>query len=301
VTRVSVIIVNFNSGGALPRTLASLPDGLAGTEWDAIVVDNASSDGSERLTEGDVRIRLLRQQTNLGFAAGVNAGLSATSAPFVLVLNPDCRLQTGAGQRLLAEMLSWSDCAVVGPVVLDPSGSLQESARGDPTILTGLFGRTSLLSRLFPDLPVVKRNLAALPLSKSEEASHKVDWVSGACMLLRREAVDGVGGLDEGYFLYWEDADICRRLRQAGWQVRYTTVATVVHDVGQSSRNAKALANREFHRSAYRYFATYVVPQQWHPARILARTILMTRARLKAPSKLSAPEVPRSAGPTGRL
>ena len=300
-TELAVVIVNFNSGGALPRTLASLPDGLAGVEWDAIVVDNASTDGSERALEAESRVRLLRQPANLGFAAGVNAGFSATTAPFVLVLNPDCRLQPGSGQCLLAEMQRWPDCAVLGPVVLDPSGSLQESARGDPNMLTGLFGRTALLSRLLPILPVVKRNLSASPLSKVSGPSHPVDWVSGACMLLRREALDEVGGFDEGYFLYWEDADVCRRLRQAGWQVRYTTVSTVVHDVGQSSRNARALANREFHRSAYRYFATYVVPQQWHPARFLARTILTARARLKAPSELDGPRSRRSAGSTGRL
>ena len=100
-------------------------------------------------------------------------------------------------------------------------------------------------------------------------------------MLARREAFAGVGGFDEGYFLYWEDADLCRRLRNAGWETRYFKGATAIHDVGQSSRNARALASREFHRSAYRYFATHVVPQRWHPARMAGWMILELRGRIR--------------------
>jgi GT2 family glycosyltransferase len=269
--------------------------------WDAVVVDNASTDGSELATEDDARVRLIKHESNFGFSAGVNAGTAATSAPLLLILNPDCRLPRQTVLPLVGELRNHPTCGAMAPMIINPSGSLQETARGDPNILTGLFGRTSLLSRLLPDLPVVKRNLTAQTLSRSNGSSHPVDWVAGACMLLRRDALAEVGGFDEGYFLYWEDADVCRRLRRAGWQVRYSTVSTVVHDVGQSSRNAKALANREFHRSAYRYFATYVAPQQWHPARVLARTILMTRARLKSPAQLDAPREQRSADSPSRL
>jgi hypothetical protein len=101
-------------------------------------------------------------------------------------------------------------------------------------------------------------------------------------MLARRDALTNVKGFDEGYFLYWEDADICRRLRNAGWEIRYHPAAVAVHEVGRSSQHVSALANREFHRSAYRYFATHVAPQWWHPGRALGWIILMLRWRLKS-------------------
>jgi GT2 family glycosyltransferase len=280
--QISVVIVNYNSGAALASTLESLSPGLAGLKWDAVVVDNASTDHSERAAKGGRSIRLIRHHSNVGFGAGVNIGTAATSAPFVLALNPDCRLHPGMGLLLLNELQSHAKCAVMGPAILDPSGTLQESARGDPDMLTGLFGRTSFLSRLFPNSRLARRNLRSSALSSDMGSSQPVDWVSGACMLVRREALAGVGGFDQGYFLYWEDADLCRRLRNAGWEIRYLKASTAIHDVGQSSRNARALANREFHRSAYRYFSTYVVPQRWHPARIAGWIMLQLRCRIRS-------------------
>lgn len=282
-TNVSVVIVNFNAGASLATTLASLPAGLAGFEWDAIVVDNASRDGSEQAAErAGPRVRLLRQPTNVGFAAGVNAGVAATEAPLALILNPDCSLDPGAVGLLADELARWNECAVVGPRILDPDGALQESARGDPNLLTGVFGRTGALSRLLPGVSVVRKNLVSQDAVSSGAPSAVVDWVSGACMLARRTALAAINGFDERYFLYWEDADLCRRLRDKGWQTRYVPGATVRHHVGQSSRSAPELANREFHRSAYRYYVTHVVPQPWHPGRVVAWALLSSRSLLKS-------------------
>lgn len=282
-TEVAVVLVNFNAGGALAETLASLDEGLRGLDWQAVVVDNASHDGSETVAErSGPRVRLRRMGDNVGFARGINAGLREVTAPLVLLLNPDCALDPGAGERLAAELARWPDCAIVGPRVLDPDGTLQESARGDPRLLTGLFGRKGALSRVFPSAAIVRRNLVSAEAVASGASSTVVDWVSGACMLARRDALDRVGGFDEGYFLYWEDADLCLRLRQAGWHIRYVPGTTVRHHVGQSSRHAVRLANREFHRSAYRYYITHVVPQRWHPGRAIAWTLLSTRAALKS-------------------
>jgi GT2 family glycosyltransferase len=279
---VAVVIVNFNSGEALASTVESLEAAFTGVAWEAIVVDNSSSDGSEGAALNRTRVKLLRGPGNVGFAAAVNRGISVTPAPFVLVLNPDCRLGPLSGVRLFEELQQHSRCAIVGPRILNTDGTLQESARGDPNVLTGLFGRTTILSRLFRNSSVVRRNLVSSSVSDEVASSRCVDWVSGACMLARRNVLAGLGGFDEGYFLYWEDADLCRRLRNAGWETRYVPGATVVHDVGHSSRNAKSLANREFHRSAYRYFATHMVPQWWHPGRFVGWAILMLRWRIKA-------------------
>jgi GT2 family glycosyltransferase len=280
--QISVLIVNYNSGSALASTLASLSGGLDGIAWDAVVVDNASTDGSECAAEGHPNVRVMRHHVNAGFAAGVNIGTAGSSAPFLLVLNPDCRLRAGTGLLLLNELQRHTTCAVMGPAILNTSGTLQESARGDPDMLTGLFGRTSVLSRVFPHSRLTRRNLRASVLSNANDSSQRVDWVSGACMLIRRDALAGVGGFDEGYFLYWEDADLCRRLRNAGWETRYLRTASATHDVGQSSRNVRGLANREFHRSAYRYFSTHVVPQWWHPLRPVGWMMLALRAGVQS-------------------
>ena len=280
---IAVVIVNFNAGEALDATLRSLAGGLQGRPWEAVVVDNASTDGSEAAVArvGDSHVRLVRRSANEGFARGVNTGIAATTGPLVLVLNPDCVLTMGAGSLLAAELERHARCAIVGPRILDTDGTLQQSARGDPTLLTGLFGRRGLLSRWFPAARVVRRNLAAAEAVRSSGSSMAVDWVSGACMLARREALFAVGGFDERYFLYWEDADLCRRLRNAGWHVRYVGGAVVTHQVGRSSHSARSLAIREFHRSAYRYYITHVIPQRWHPGRPVAWAILSARRAWK--------------------
>ena len=279
---LSVIIVNFNAGGALAHTLRSLDIGLAEFDWHAVVVDNASTDGSDRAAESaGPRVRLIRQDRNVGFARGMNAGLAATAAPLALLLNPDCSLRPGAVAVLERTLDLHRDTGVAGPRILNPDGSIQESARGDPNLLTGLFGRTTLLSRAVPNLGVVRRNLAARRAVDEGVESAIVDWISGACMLARREALAAVGGFDERYFLYWEDADLCRRLRGAGWTARYVPAAAVVHRVGGSSHTVPHLAIRAFHESAYRYYVTHVVPQPWHPGRFVAWAILSTRSAFK--------------------
>jgi GT2 family glycosyltransferase len=105
-----------------------------------------------------------------------------------------------------------------------------------------------------------------------------VDWVSGACMLARREMLASVGGFDERYFLYWEDADLCRRLRVKGFEIRHVPGATAIHRVGHSSRTAQAAAIRAFHASAYLYYATHVAPGPFNPKRPIARALLGARA-----------------------
>jgi GT2 family glycosyltransferase len=190
-------------------------------------------------------------------------------------MNPDCWLQPGALSTLAAELERRPDCAIVGPRILNPDGSVQGSARGDPDMLTGLFGRTTWLRRLLPGLGVSRRNVVEAEAAGG--ASRVVDWLSGACMLVRREAFERVHGFDEGYFLYWEDADLCRRLRAEGQHVRYVPTATAVHRVGHSSRSASAMATRAFHASAYRYYATHVAPGALNPKRLLARALLAVR------------------------
>ena len=304
--QIAAVIVNYNSGPDLGVALQSIADEMGTSEgrvqaiptsdgsggfarssaaavpaWEAIVVDNASSDGSAALADNfGPRVRLLRNHDNVGFGRGVNQGVRASTGALILIMNPDCRLTPGALTTLQAALEAHPGCALVGPRVLDPDGSVQGSVRGDPDMLTGLFGRTSRLRRLLPWLPVSSRNVVAPPALPSGMRSISVDWVSGACMLVRRDCFDAVGGFDERYFLYWEDADLCRRLRARGYHIRYVPGADVVHRVGQSSRTARADSIRAFHASAYRYYATHVAPATFNPKRLLARILLSARCWL---------------------
>jgi GT2 family glycosyltransferase len=275
--RVCAILVNYNAGLELQRALQSIADELAGAAWEAVVVDNGSSDGSTVIVEELAQVRLIRNGDNVGFARGVNQGLAATTAPRVLIMNPDCHLTSGALAAMSTELDRSSRCALVGPRILDPDGSLQGSARGDPDMLTGLFGRSTFLRRMLPGLTVSRRNV--VDSVGRERESRTVDWLSGACMLARRDVLESVGGFDERYFLYWEDADLCRRLRARGYHVRYVPNATAVHAVGQSSKTAPARAIRAFHDSAYLYYETHVAPDSGLK-RWLARALLSVRCWL---------------------
>jgi hypothetical protein len=282
VTVLSIIIVSFNARLDLERCLESLRAAPPATPHEIIVVDNASTDGSVAgAAPFAPAVRVLRNTVNVGFGRGVNQGLAASTAPLVLIMNPDCRLEPGATAAMEAVLDVHERCALVGPRILNPDGSIQGSARGDPDMLTGLFGRTTVLRRLVPFLPVARRNVVVDEAIGSGLASVEVDWLSGACMLARRTALEAVGGFDERFFLYWEDADLCRRLRARGYHVRYVPGAVAVHQVGQSSGTARTASIRAFHRSAYLYYATHVAPSPHSPKRVLARALLAARCWLQ--------------------
>jgi GT2 family glycosyltransferase len=277
---VAAILVNYNAGDELRHALQSVAEELHGVPWEGVVIDNVSTDGSAAIgDEFAPRVRVIRNTSNVGFGRGVNQGIAATTAPLVLIVNPDCRLVAGAIAALRTVLEQHERAALVGPRILNPDGSVQGSVRGDPDMLTGLFGRTALLRRLLPWLAVSKRNVVGEDVPR--ESSLAVDWVSGACMLARRDALESVKGFDERYFLYWEDADLCRRLRARGYEIRFTPAATAVHRVGQSSRTARAASIKAFHESAFLYYATHVAPGAFNPKRPLARMLLALRQWLR--------------------
>jgi len=289
---VAVIVVNYNTGDHLAHCLGSLVREMAALSWEAIVVDNGSVDGSERCVSSyGPRAKLVSAGTNLGFGRAVNLGVARTQAEKLLLLNPDGELRPNAVETLIGELERFPTCAVIGPRIVNDDGSVQGSARGDPTLMTGLFGRSSLLTRLFPHSRAARRNVVRSDAPKdivsgfsrtsAEGQSIEVDWVSGACMLVRRDAFEMCGGFDEGYFLYWEDADLCRRLRRRGYTVRYAPRAEVRHTVGGSSQTARRLAIRAFHRSAFRYYSTYEATSWWNPARWFAACALGLRCMFK--------------------
>jgi N-acetylglucosaminyl-diphospho-decaprenol L-rhamnosyltransferase len=277
----SVVIVNFNADEHLNTALKSVGENLPHAAWDAAVVENGRGERSTAAVSGWENVRLLRNADNVGYAKAVNQGLALTKGSLVLVMNPDCQLLPGAITTMAQAIAAHPDCAIVGPCVLNVDGTIQGSARGDPGMMTGLFGRSSLLTRIFPNVRSARANVRAEELVMSRQPAPAVDWVSGACMLIRREALERVSGFDDRYFLYWEDADLCRRLREAGYSVRYVPGARAVHLVGASSRTVQRLALRAFHRSAYTYYSRHVVRSPWHPARPLAWLLLRVRCGWK--------------------
>jgi GT2 family glycosyltransferase len=273
----TIVIVSFNSGDYLTRCLQSIEAHAPAA--DVIVIDNASTgEIADGAALRRAAVTLLVNRQNVGFGRAVNQGLAASTRPLLLVLNPDCYLLPGAVDRLARELDDHPECAIAGPRILNDDGSVQGSARGDPSMLTGFFGRTTLLTRLFPKSRLARRNVRTDPEGATGD-SRAVDWVSGACMLARRDALTAVGGFDERYFLYWEDADLCRRLRNSGHTIRYVPSCTVGHSVGKSSRGVKTLATRAFHESAYTYYATHVA--RTAVDRGLAWALLQLRCRLK--------------------
>jgi hypothetical protein len=214
-----------------------------------VVVDNASSDGSvDRARGHDPAPAVVANPTNVGFARACNQGTKATTAPLVLFLNPDAALTAGALEMLVARLAAVPDVGVVGPLVRDPDGTIQVST--GPDLRLWAERRQRQLVR-----GVRRRDPAALREAEARHArEHEPDWLSGACLLVRRQALEAVGGFDEGFFLYEEDADLCRRLRAAGWRVLFTPAATVHHELGRSMAQAPEAARRAYHESHLRYY-----------------------------------------------
>ena len=249
---LSTIIVHYKSRDPLLACLEALGPGAPGLERETVVVDNDSRDGiRETLAGRHPAVRLIQNDDNLGYSRAVNQGIRATSGDFVLVMNPDCELKPGAVRTLLDFLRAHPRAAIAGPKILNPDGTLEFSARAFPDHLTFLFNRYSLLTRLFPNNPYSRRYL----LTDWDHASvREVDWLSGACLLVRRAAIDAVGAMDEAYFMFNEDVDWCRRMKLAGWSNVYLPEAVVVHHIGASRRRTATRVIVERHRGMIHYF-----------------------------------------------
>ncbi|MCK4486041.1 MAG: glycosyltransferase [Desulfobacterales bacterium] len=258
---LDIIIVNYNSTDYLLHCLRSVYDSLKELPARVIVQDNASEDGVGRVQGMFPQVILTKNNYNMGFSKAVNKGLKQGAAPYAVLLNPDAYVMPGFFECVLRYMGENPDVGIIGPKILNGDGSVQGSARAFPTPFTGLFGRSTLLTKWFPKNPLTRRNVLT---TKSDGISPmEVDWVSGACMVVRREALDDVGLIDERFFMYWEDADWCRRMWEKGWKVVYFPQATIVHYVGGSSDKALFRSNLEFHKSSYRLFEKHTKPSFW--------------------------------------
>jgi GT2 family glycosyltransferase len=255
---LDIVIVNYESSEFLDQCLRSVYDSSDGIPINVFVQDNASKNGIDNVNIKFPQIELTKNDYNMGFARAINRALAKTSAPYILLLNPDTIIQDGFFEDILRYIKDNENAGIIGPKILNLDGSVQGSARNFPTPLTALFGRASLLTRFFPNNRITRANI--LTARSDGITPMEVDWVSGACILLRRSALEEVGYLDERFFIYWEDADLCRRMWQKGWKVVYFPQAAVYHYVGGSSRVTPIRSILEFHKSVYKIFNKYNKP-----------------------------------------
>lgn len=252
--RVDAVVVAYNSASTLRACLAPLA-ALEGV--DVTVVDNASPDDSLGVI-ADLPVQVIRAGRNGGFAAGCNLGIAAGANPYVLLLNPDARIGPEALQALVATLDAEPGVGIVGPRILEEGGRQAFSQRHFPG-LRSTYAQALFLHRLWPRAAWTDE-LIRDPAAYDRDGSP--DWVSGACMLIRRDALERLGGLDEQFFLYCEDVDLCARIRAAGLDVRYDPTA-VVHHVGGASRPREellALLARNRVRYAHKHGPAWAVP-----------------------------------------
>lgn len=246
--RLSVIIVNFNGQGHLERCLAALAAHPPSAGAEIMVVDNASTDGSAAAVARWPEVALLQLPENLGFAAGNNAGLRATSGELVLLLNNDTVVPPGALDRLVERIDAHPAAAIAGPRLVDGDGRAELSFGPMISPLGELRQKvvTALHARRFG------------PVSRWVESRTRreryVDWVSGACLLVRRRVAEAIGGLDERFFLYTEDVDFCAAARARGWKVLFTPSAEIVHLRGRSRATVAGHMNAAYRRSHLAFY-----------------------------------------------
>jgi len=226
-TATDVVVVSYRSRDRLRACVAPLV-GAPGVH--VIVVDNDSGDDSLSAVK-DLDLTALQLDTNGGFAHGFNVGLRAGSSPYVLLLNPDTQLEREALDVLRNVLDANAGVGAVAPRILGDECELHHSLRRFARVRF-TWARALFAHRVFPQLDELVREPDAYERSWSPE------WVSGACMLLLREALEQLDGLDEGFFLYREDMDLCRRLRDAGWDIRYEPAAVCLHTGGASAPRA---------------------------------------------------------------
>jgi GT2 family glycosyltransferase len=260
---IDVIIVNFNSTDWTIRCLQSLSNAMRSQAVKVHLVDNGSSDGISGIGEIFPEVKVTRNRANLGFAGAVNRALAKSDSEYIVILNPDTVVMEGFLSCSLEYMQGNQKVGVLGPAILNPDGTIQGSARAFPGFLAALFGRNAPFSRLLPGNPITRANVVSR--CSDGVTPMEVDWVSGACMVVRRKAVDEVGFLDPRFFMYWEDADWCRRMWKKGWKVVYFPSAKVFHYVGASSSTKPLRSLYEFHKSSYKLFDKYAR----NPAKLL--------------------------------
>lgn len=248
---ISAVIVSFNTAPLLKRAIASIQESSESVgDVEIIVIDNASEDGSPEMVRTEFpEVRLVRLTQNHGFAAGTNMGIRMARGGQVLLLNPDAELKAGCLKSLVAFLEAHPWVAAVGPRLEYPDGAPQDSAFRFPD-----------LGQIFLDFfPLHHRLLGSSFNGRYQPSSqpHPIDHPLGACMLISRAAIDDIGLLDEGFFMYCEEVDWCMRAHERGWQIYHDPEAVAIHHSGKSTEQRSGAMFEQLHRSRRRLYAKH--------------------------------------------
>ncbi len=278
--RVSIITVNYKVAQLVEELVASVAKYPPCDDWEMIIVDNASGDEDvnllRRLAERIPGVRLIESRENVGFGAGNNLGVVAASGDYFIFLNPDMVVGEGCLGGLVEHLESRPECGIAAPHICWGDGSFQPTGRAFPNPLTGLFGRATILSKLFPNNPFTKQQL--IDLAEATEPT-EVDWAAGMAWAVRRDEFLKAGGWDERYFMYWEDADVAYTYKhKLNLKTQYVPASRATHYHAESAKRLGAKAVREFHNSAYKYVAKNLYKAWYDPRRWLTWVALKLRA-----------------------
>ena len=263
---LEILILSYNTRELLGDCLSSIYQKIRGIEFGVIVVDNGSGDNSTEMIKTEFpQVKLIENRDNLGFARANNQAIRQSGARYLLLLNPDTSLANNSCSEMLRFMDEHPEVGILGCRLLNTDGTIQPSNSSFPNLFTE-FLRIFQLKRLIPGPGLrekVGERLSGILGSTLREyfrvywdsdRTREVDWVSGACLLVRRKAVEDVGVLDESFFMYYEDADWCYRMRRGGWKTCYFPFFEIIHYVGKSDSQFNLRTFLERHKSMYHYF-----------------------------------------------
>ena len=295
----SIVIVNWNGVDFLRACLRSILADSAGLSVETIVVDNGSIDGSvEEASRIHPGVVVLPQGRNLGYVPANNIGLTAATGRFTMFLNNDAELRPGCLSTLRDFLDVHADVGAAGGQILNPDGTDQGCARRFPTFMNGIFGRRSVLTRLWPNNPWAWRYM--LGRHHLSDEPFEVDLLSVACLVMRTDLCKELGGMDESFTLYWVESELLGRLRRMGYKIYCVPRAKIIHHEGKGG-STKTFRQRcrmtfAFNRDAYLAYTKYHQLSRWSLKRVFAALALSTRAGLLMGLQLLRPTRPTSSG-----
>ena len=270
---LAVVAVTFSPGQSLEEFLDSLALATE-LEVEVLLADNGSTDGAPETAALRPGVKVLPLGANVGYGRAANAGVAATSAEWVVVANPDVVWAPGALEELLAATGRWPRAGALGPLIRQPDGQIYPSARSLPSLGRGI--GHAVFGWWWP------RNPWSTGYRREKEAptERSAGWLSGSCLLLRRQAFESVGGFDPSFFMYFEDVDLGERLADAGWLNVYVPSAEVTHTGSHATSRHAAAMTSAHHRSAWLYFSRHYPGWRWLPLRLVVRAGLALREQL---------------------
>ena len=264
--KISIVIVNYRVKDLLKECLNSILSSKDKMGNEIIVIDNNSKDGSVELLKREFsEVGLIENRQNKGFSFACNQGIRKSSGEYILLLNPDTIFPQTGFELMMEFMDSNQDVGICGSKMVDDRGDLLYSCRSFPSFLTSISSSQSILERIFPGNPLSRKYLLK---DINHSRIQEVDWVSGSCLFARKKMLDQIGLLDEDFFIYVEDVDLCYRAHKAGWKVFYFPQVTFIHRVAQSTSQDSFKSKLEHHRSMWIF-----AKKHFHP-NILLRGII---------------------------